>query len=265
VDCPEITQELQLYNQHKTNNTLHLLESSSSQNRLKVISLLLLQNKIYPVLFMNVAQSRESKAGKSFINEMEAQYIIQFLSFLVQKRILIPPTKTGAISAAVNSSSSSAPPLTVAIISPYKAQVRNIQNKCFNSPVLQPFFNKQQQSGNTIPTVPLIEINTVDGFQGREKDIVLISTVRANSSSSSSQNSGINNGNSGNNRSSIVSRIGFVSDERRLNVAITRAKKSLIIFGHKDTLMVDSVWREMINSLKDRNRIVTPQEMNLSL
>jgi superfamily I DNA and/or RNA helicase len=264
VDCPEITQELQLYNQHKTNNTLHLLESSSSQNRLKVISLLLLQNKIFPVLFMNIAQSRESKAGKSFINEMEAQYIIQFLSFLVQKRILIPPTKTGAISAATNSSSSATPPLTVAIISPYKAQVRNIQNKCFNSPVLQPFFNKQQQNGNTIPTVPLIEINTVDGFQGREKDIVLISTVRANSSSSS-QNNGNNNGTNNNNRSSIVSRIGFVSDERRLNVAITRAKKSLIIFGHKDTLMVDSVWREMINSLKDRNRIVTPQEMNLSL
>ena len=74
----------------------------------------------------------------------------------------------------------------IGIISPYADQVKIIQE---NTP---------------------IEVKTVDGFQGREKEIIIISTVRSN-----------DNGN-----------IGFLSDLRRLNVAITRAKRKLIIIGN---------------------------------
>ena len=95
----------------------------------------------------------------------------------------------------------------IGIISPYADQVKIIQE-------------------NTE-----IEVKTVDGFQGREKEIIIISTVRSN-----------DNGN-----------IGFLSDLRRLNVAITRAKRKLIIIGNKDTLITNPTYKRLINFCEDEN------------
>ena len=92
----------------------------------------------------------------------------------------------------------------IGIISPYADQVKIIQE-------------------NTE-----IEVKTVDGFQGREKEIIIISTVRSN-----------NNGN-----------IGFLKDLRRLNVAITSAKRKLIIIGNKDTLITNPTYERLINFVK---------------
>jgi predicted DNA helicase len=98
----------------------------------------------------------------------------------------------------------------IGIISPYADQVKIIQDK---TPV---------------------EVKTVDGFQGREKEIIIISTVRSNS-----------NGN-----------IGFLSDLRRLNVAITRAKRKLIIIGNKNTLKANPTYCRLIRFVEDENLLV---------
>lgn len=99
----------------------------------------------------------------------------------------------------------------IGIISPYADQVKIIQDK---TPV---------------------EVKTVDGFQGREKEIIIISTVRSNE-----------NGN-----------IGFLRDLRRLNVAITRAKRKLIIIGNIDTLKANPTYLRLIEFARGNNVLAT--------
>jgi len=72
-----------------------------------------------------------------------------------------------------------------------------------------------------------ITLNTVDGFQGQENDIVILSCVRSNTNT-----------------------LGILRDERRLNVSITRSRHSLIIFGDSRTLTHDKNWRTIINEIK---------------
>ena len=98
----------------------------------------------------------------------------------------------------------------IGIISPYADQVKIIQDE---TPV---------------------EVKTVDGFQGREKEIIIISTVRSN-----------DNGN-----------IGFLSDLRRLNVAITRAKRKLIIIGNRKTLKNNPTYARLIDFVEDENLLI---------
>ena len=71
-------------------------------------------------------------------------------------------------------------------------------------------------------------INTVDAFQGQERDIIIFNCVRNNN----------------------YRDIGFVKDQRRMNVAITRAKHYLFIIGSTYTLSKDMCWRDMINDIK---------------
>ena len=99
---------------------------------------------------------------------------------------------------------------SIGIISPYSDQVKIIQEK---TPV---------------------EVKTVDGFQGREKEIIIISTVRSN----------------------YDGNIGFLSDLRRLNVAITRAKRKLIIIGNKQTLESNPTYARLIKFVEDENLLI---------
>jgi len=87
------------------------------------------------------------------------------------------------------------------VISPYKAQVQYLRQSIRRDPFFKPFHH-------------LISINTVDGFQGQERDVIVISLVRANEER----------------------QIGFLNDLRRMNVAITRARMKLIILGDASTL-----------------------------
>ena len=91
--------------------------------------------------------------------------------------------------------------LDVGVISPYRAQVQYLRRLMKNKEFFKPYRH-------------LISVNTVDGFQGQERDIILISLVRANDDG----------------------QIGFLSDLRRMNVAITRARMKLIILGDASTM-----------------------------
>jgi len=99
--------------------------------------------------------------------------------------------------------------LTYGILSPYKAQVN----------FLEELFSKNES------LLRSIEINTIDSFQGREKDCILISLTRSNDSSE----------------------IGFLSDLKRMNVAMTRAKKELVIIGNSETLASNNFFSKLID------------------
>mgnify|MGYP000193243121 CR=1 FL=1 len=101
------------------------------------------------------------------------------------------------------------------IISPYKAQVQYLRNEIKRSRFLRPF-------------KAAITVHTVDGFQGQERDVIFISLVRANDDG----------------------QIGFLSDLRRMNVAITRARMKLVILGDASTLTKHKFYRELFEYIK---------------
>ncbi|THH07660.1 hypothetical protein EW145_g3223 [Phellinidium pouzarii] len=98
---------------------------------------------------------------------------------------------------------------------------------------LSPYLLQVQELRDALPSST--NASTVDGFQGREDDIIILSTVRSN----------------------VSHRIGFLNDERRLNVAWTRAKLALIIVGDKDTLSANPLWKDAISAC-DVVNIQTP-------
>ncbi|XP_062110921.1 uncharacterized protein LOC133822564 isoform X2 [Humulus lupulus] len=118
----------------------------------------------------------------------------------------------------------------IGIITPYKCQLSFLRSRFSNV------------FGSSI--IDEIEFNTVDGFQGREVDILILSTVRA--AETNSAGPGINSSN-----------IGFVADVRRMNVALTRAKFSLWIIGNARTLQTNKNWAALIKDANKRNLIRT--------
>lgn len=108
------------------------------------------------------------------------------------------------------------------LISPYKAQVQYIRKL-----IKQDAFFK--------PLRRLITVHTVDGFQGQERDVILISLVRANEDG----------------------KIGFLNDLRRMNVAITRARMKLMILGDASTLTRHVFYKELYKYISQRGKIIT--------
>jgi superfamily I DNA and/or RNA helicase len=154
----------------------------------------------HPFAFIPITGSEiEEEEGGSRSNPAEAARIYG----LVQE-LLVPGDIT---------------PGQIGIITPYSGQVRALCD-IFDS-------NKEREQGQRYAG---LEINSVDGYQGREKEVIIFSAVRSNPD-------GI---------------VGFLSDRRRLNVAITRAKRGLIVLGDPQTLRFDPTWRSWLDWADER-------------
>ena len=128
----------------------------------------------------------EKSEGTSISNPEEARFLVSHLSQLVQQ--LRDHYNIDGFPA-------------IAVISPYKEQIILLKDLVNNSSALQHYLSK-------------ISVNTIDSFQGQERDIVYISMTRSNTEN----------------------KIGFLSDIRRMNVAMTRARKKLVVIGDSATL-----------------------------
>ncbi len=112
--------------------------------------------------------------------------------------------------------------IDVGIISPYRAQVQYLRRLLMKQAFFKPFRR-------------LISVNTVDGFQGQERDVIILSLVRSNDDG----------------------QIGFLRDLRRMNVAITRARMKVIILGDRRTLTHHPFYRQLwkyITHLQDNDK-----------
>jgi len=115
--------------------------------------------------------------------------------------------------------------ITIGVISFYRDQVNLLRDQLAQIPAL---------SHSNLR----IKVDTVDGFQGSECDIIILSCVRSHSHSNSMRG--------GQRRDNTI---GFLSDHRRVNVALTRAKHSLWIVGDTDVLQVSDLWRRLIQHM----------------
>ena len=145
----------------------------------------------------------EKSEGTSTVNPEEAVFLLKHLTQLVQKLALIYTVEDFP---------------SVAIIAPYKQQIYVLKDLLLNAPELQVY-------------AAHITVNTIDSFQGQERDIVYISLTRSNADSI----------------------IGFLSDVRRMNVAMTRAKKKLVVIGDSATLSKSDFYAGFIGYAEERN------------
>nr|CAD1824573.1 unnamed protein product [Ananas comosus var. bracteatus] len=153
-----------------------------------------------PFCFFDIkgAETQPSGSG-SWVNEQEVEFIVALYYKLAT---LYPELRSSSL---------------VAIISPYRYQVKLLREH------FRATFGEQSDQ--------VVDINTVDGFQGREKEVVIFSCVRANEGKG----------------------IGFVSDFRRMNVGITRARSAVLVVGSASTLVQDDHWGNLVKSAKDDN------------
>ena len=158
-----------------------------------------------PLSFVDTAGCgfSEKTEGTSTANPEEAEFLFAHLNQLVSelKNYFEPESFP-----------------TIAIISPYREQIRILQDLLPGSPTLAVYRDR-------------ISVNTIDGFQGQERDIVYISMTRSNADS----------------------RIGFLSEIRRMNVAMTRARKKLVVIGDSATLSQSPFYAAFIDYAEEKN------------
>ena len=144
--------------------------------------------KNMPLCFLDVTGPHEKRVGTSFCNLHEIKSIQQIVDCLLS----VEEEKRDQRLSIDD----------IGILTTYKAQVNGLRQRI-----------KQK-----------VEISSVDGFQGREKEVIVVSTVRAN-----------NHG-----------KLGFSDDRNRINVLLTRAKRGLIIVGNEHTLKSSEIWKEWL-------------------
>lgn len=162
-----------------------------------------------PMIFWsNLGNEEISASGTSYLNRTEASSV---------EKIVTRFFKAGV------------KPADIGIITPYEGQRSYVVSSMQNTGT----FKKEQYKE--------IEVASVDAFQGREKDFIILSCVRSNDHQG----------------------IGFLSDPRRLNVALTRAKYGLVILGNPKVLSKNPLWHFLLMHFKDRNCLVEGPLSNL--
>ncbi|CAH6718616.1 helicase Sen1p [[Candida] jaroonii] len=161
------------------------------------------QNQLLsPYRFFNtVGAHKQNERTKSLFNTSEANIALELVENLIS---LMPDRDYKG---------------KIGIISPYKEQI-NVLKRIFRGK-LDPYVER------------LIDFNTVDGFQGQEKDIIIMSCVRANDAGG----------------------VGFLSDVRRMNVALTRAKSTLWVLGNATSLCRNHTWKDLIEDARSRGLV----------
>ncbi|XP_062063305.1 probable helicase senataxin isoform X1 [Lepus europaeus] len=153
-----------------------------------------------PYLVFDVGDGSERRDNDSYVNIQEIKLVMEIIKLIKDKRRDITFRNIG-------------------IITHYKAQKTMIQKD------LDKEFDRKGPA----------EVDTVDAFQGRQKDCVIVTCVRANA---------------------LQGSIGFLASLQRMNVTITRAKYSLFILGHLRTLMENQHWNQLIQDAQKRGAIV---------
>ncbi|NXE77542.1 SETX helicase, partial [Cochlearius cochlearius] len=159
-----------------------------------------------PYLIFDVGDGHEERDNDSFSNPQEGGLVMELIRTIKEKRKDLGLRRIG-------------------IITPYSAQKGGVQEQ------LDRVF-KNNSPG---------EVDTVDAFQGREKDCIIVTCVRAKSTKGS---------------------IGFLASLQRLNVTITRARYSLFILGRLKTLMENKDWNELIQDAQKRGAIIKTSEIS---
>jgi len=160
-----------------------------------------------PYLFLNLSSKENSDQKGQISNDEEAQVVVEIVHNINE-------TLRGYNRA-----------WSVGVITPYSSQ-KNVITTAI-----------KRELGEAISKCT--EVDTVDSFQGREKDIIIISCVRTDDT-------------------------GFLKNERRLNVALTRAKHSLIIVGDVRCLKRDAMWKSLIENADERKCLFDVPEWRTS-
>ncbi|KAF8635544.1 hypothetical protein AX17_003927 [Amanita inopinata Kibby_2008] len=158
--------------------------------------------------YQNLGQEEISSSGTSFLNRTEASNV---------EKIVTKFFKSGVV------------PAQIGIVTPYEGQRSYIVNYMqFNGSLKKDLYKE-------------IEVASVDAFQGREKDYIILSCVRSN------EHQGI----------------GFLNDPRRLNVALTRAKYGVVILGNPKVLSKHPLWHYLLTHYKEKSCLVEGPLNNL--
>lgn len=159
-----------------------------------------------PYRFFNVSHGQEQSSGShSLSNRAEAQVAVSLYN-----RLRNQFSQNGELD------------YRIGVVTMYRGQVAELK-KQFIQQFKPDILNK-------------VDFHTVDGFQGQEKDIIILSCVRAGPGLTS---------------------VGFLADVRRMNVALTRSRSSLFILGHAATLeRADEVWKKIVQDARSRSCLV---------
>jgi regulator of nonsense transcripts 1 len=157
----------------------------------------------HPVALVQVSNGVEDVTSEgSRFNPQEAKVLLEVIRLLLTSGDLQPKQ--------------------LGVVTPYSGQVRHLNTLFSEDPDAAIWAND-------------VDISSVDGYQGREKEVIIFSTVRSNKEGN----------------------VGFLSDWRRLNVALTRARRGLIVIGNKNTLRHDEHWKHWIQWIQ-KKRLVIP-------